>query len=72
MTAPSTGTLPLSAECGLAARSGYTDLHRECRQPEDVPLPHTRGIWLVRRCGCLCHANCQNSTQVARSSQTTK
>lgn len=55
MTAPATETLPLSAECELAAQSGYTDLHRECRQTKDIPLPHARGIWLVRRCGCPHH-----------------
>lgn len=56
MTVPATETLPLSAECALAAQSDYTDLHRECRQTEDIPLPHAHGIWLVRRCGCPHHA----------------
>lgn len=56
MTVPATEALPLSAECTVAAQSGYTDLHRECRQTEDVPLPHASGIWLVRRCGCSHHA----------------
>jgi hypothetical protein len=56
MTAPATRTLPLSAECALAAQSGYKDLHRECRQTEDIPLPHASGIWLVLRCGCPHHA----------------
>lgn len=55
MTVPATESLPLSAECELAAQSGYTDLHRECRQTEDIPLPHASGIWLVRRCGCPHH-----------------
>ncbi|MDF3140373.1 MULTISPECIES: hypothetical protein [unclassified Streptomyces] len=55
MTAP-TETLPLSAECALAVQPGYKDLHRECRQLKDIPLPHAVGIWLVRRCGCPHHA----------------
>ncbi|MFD4621576.1 hypothetical protein [Streptomyces sp. NPDC058475] len=45
----------LSAECTLAKRAGYEDLHTECRQTEDVPLPHSKGILLGRRCGCTCH-----------------
>jgi len=57
MTALATETLPLSSECTLAAQPGYADLHRECRQTEDVPLPHTRGIWLIRRCGCPHHTD---------------
>lgn len=52
-TAPDTDTM--SAECALAQRPGYEDLHRECRRTEDVPLPHSVGILLVRRCGCPCH-----------------
>lgn len=45
----------LSAECAVAQRPGYRDLHKECRQTEDVPLIHGGGILLVRRCRCLCH-----------------
>lgn len=55
MTAPATEAAPLSAECMLARRPAYEDLHRECRQTKDVPLPHATGILLVRRCGCACH-----------------
>ncbi|MGW9030837.1 hypothetical protein ACWGQ5_43625 [Streptomyces sp. NPDC055722] len=47
-------TSTMSAECALAQRPGYTDLHRQCRQTEDVPLPHNDGILLVRRCTCTC------------------
>ncbi|MBZ9642359.1 hypothetical protein [Streptomyces sp. PSKA30] len=46
---------PLSAECTLARQPGYMDLHGECRQAKDVPLPHSHGILLARRCGCTCH-----------------
>ncbi|MEI5009061.1 hypothetical protein RB196_18805 [Streptomyces sp. PmtA] len=46
----------MSAECALAQRPSYTDLHRQCRQTEDVPLPHSDGILLVRRCTCAHHA----------------
>jgi hypothetical protein len=45
----------LSAECAVAQRPGYGDLHDECRQTEDIPLPGATGILLVRRCGCSCH-----------------
>lgn len=45
----------LSAECSLAQRRGYANLHGQCRQSRDVPLPHSNGIVLVSRCGCLCH-----------------
>lgn len=50
-----TDDVTLSAECTLGQRPGYRDVHRECRQTKDVPLPHATGILLVRRCGCLCH-----------------
>ncbi|MGW0330396.1 hypothetical protein ACWD0J_00735 [Streptomyces sp. NPDC003011] len=56
MTASATKTLPLSAECVLAGHPGYVELHHECRQTRDVPLPHANGIWLVSRCGCPHHA----------------
>lgn len=45
----------LSAECTVAGRPGYSDLHAQCRQTQDVPLPHSKGILLVARCGCSCH-----------------
>lgn len=45
----------LSAECTLAARPDYTDMHGRCRQTEDVPLPHSSGILLQGRCRCTCH-----------------
>lgn len=45
----------LSAECALGAMPGYKDLHRECRQTADVPLPHSTGILLVKRCTCPHH-----------------
>ncbi|WP_192582901.1 hypothetical protein [Streptomyces albicerus] len=48
-------TTGMSAECALARRPGYEDLHDECTQTEDVPLPHSFGILLVRRCTCGCH-----------------
>lgn len=44
-----------SAECAVAAKPGYKDLHRSCRQTEDVPLPHSRGVLLTERCDCWCH-----------------
>jgi hypothetical protein len=55
MTTPDTSTM--SAECTLAQQPDYRDLHRECRQTRDVPLPHGRGILLVRRCACPHHYN---------------
>ncbi|WP_167828893.1 hypothetical protein [Streptomyces sp. MZ04] len=57
MSAPTTKTPPLSAACTLAERPGYKALHRECTQTEDVPLPHSVGILLMRRCGCTCHSS---------------
>lgn len=53
--ATATDDVTLSAECTLGQRPDYRDLHRECRQTKDVPLPHSSGILLVRRCGCACH-----------------
>lgn len=44
-----------SAECAVAARAGYQDLHQDCRQTDDIPLPHGDGIVLVARCTCPCH-----------------
>lgn len=55
MTAPAIETSPLSAECELAKRPGYKDLHGHCCQTKDIPLPHGGGILLQRRCGCSCH-----------------
>ncbi|MFI9835196.1 hypothetical protein ACIHIX_46910 [Streptomyces sp. NPDC051913] len=45
----------LSAECILGQRPGLEDLHRQCRQIADVPLPHSNGLLLIKRCGCGCH-----------------
>ncbi|MER6075690.1 hypothetical protein ABT187_44425 [Streptomyces sp. NPDC001817] len=55
MSAPAVDLSDRSAECALAARDGYKDLHRSCRQTKDVPLPHHRDILLVKRCTCWCH-----------------
>ncbi|KUM85178.1 MULTISPECIES: hypothetical protein [Streptomyces] len=55
MSAPSVDTSALSAECAVAQQAGYKDLHGECRQTQDVPLPHGGGLLLARRCGCTCH-----------------
>jgi hypothetical protein len=54
-TPTATDRPPLSAECTLGQRPGYKDVHRECRQTEDVPLPYATGILLVQHCGCACH-----------------
>ncbi|MFF4798406.1 hypothetical protein ACFY1U_08325 [Streptomyces sp. NPDC001351] len=45
----------LSAECALAGRAGYEDVHGACRQLRDVLLPHSPGLLLENRCGCGCH-----------------
>jgi hypothetical protein len=50
-----TRTEDLSAECTLGRQPGYKGVHALCRQTEDVPLPHSTGILLVRRCRCSCH-----------------
>ncbi|NUP24488.1 MAG: hypothetical protein HOZ81_52240 [Streptomyces sp.] len=56
MSAPTTGEeRTLSAECTLATKPGYEDLHHQCRQITDVPLPHSNGLLLIRRCGYGCH-----------------
>lgn len=55
MTASAARETVLSAECTLGERAGYEDLHDACRQTEDIPLPHSRGILLQQRCGCACH-----------------
>ncbi|MGW0824685.1 hypothetical protein [Streptomyces sp. NPDC002845] len=46
---------PLSAWCAVAEQPGYENLHADCRQTRDVPLPHYPSILLQRRCGCACH-----------------
>ncbi|UIX33204.1 hypothetical protein [Streptomyces sp. GQFP] len=51
----SSATAPaLSVECPVGREPDYADMHTRCRQIEDVPLPHGRGILLVprRRCSC--------------------
>ncbi|WP_432192817.1 hypothetical protein [Streptomyces sp. bgisy027] len=55
MSAPTTADETLSAECTLARRPDYRGLHKECRQTRDIPLPHSNGLLLVRRCTCTCH-----------------
>lgn len=55
MSAPTTHEVTLSEECALAGRPGYDDLHADCRQIADVPLPHSNGLLLIKRCGCGCH-----------------
>ncbi|MFI6244782.1 hypothetical protein [Streptomyces sp. NPDC051016] len=45
----------MSTECALAQRPGYSPWHQECRQTKDIPLPHSHGILLVRRCTCPHH-----------------
>ncbi|WP_315904027.1 hypothetical protein [Streptomyces fulvoviolaceus] len=51
-----------SAECALAQRPGYEELHAACLQTHDVPLPCARGILLARRCSCRCHTQNNLST----------
>jgi hypothetical protein len=48
-------TQNLSAECAVARTPGYEDLHGQCRQTRDIPLPHSTGVVLVPRCHCTCH-----------------
>ncbi|MCX4558115.1 hypothetical protein OHA02_18135 [Streptomyces phaeochromogenes] len=55
MSAPTVDTDTMSAECAVAQRPEYKSLHHYCTQTEDVPLPHSYGILLVRRCTCTCH-----------------
>ncbi|MDX2626494.1 hypothetical protein PV381_07945 [Streptomyces scabiei] len=45
----------LSAECAVAKRPEYKHLHGDCRRTEDVPLPGSVGVLLMRRCPCWCH-----------------
>jgi hypothetical protein len=50
-----TDTERMSAECAVALRPEYRDMHARCRQTEDIPLPHSTGILLLARCHCVCH-----------------
>ncbi|MFF7542665.1 hypothetical protein ACFZCU_03365 [Streptomyces canus] len=73
MSAPTTETASLSPECAVAFRPEYEDLHAECRQTKDIPLPWGIGLLLVHRCTCLCHGyNRHGSIQDARFSQVVK
>ncbi|WP_371660673.1 hypothetical protein [Streptomyces sp. NBC_00280] len=45
----------LSTECTVGKMPGYGYVHDMCRQIEDVPMPHGRGILLLARCRCTCH-----------------
>lgn len=53
---PATADQDLSAECQLAERPGYEDVHDSCTQLADVPMPGAPRITLVRRCRCTCHS----------------
>ncbi|MBQ1090645.1 hypothetical protein [Streptomyces sp. B93] len=56
MGAPAEAAVERSAECALATqRLEHRRLHADCRRTKDIPLPHGRGLLLVRRCGCACH-----------------
>lgn len=55
MTAPAFDTTTMSAECALARKPGFTSLHRDCRQTQDIRPPYGAGI-LQARCTCPCHA----------------
>ncbi|MEV6540157.1 hypothetical protein [Streptomyces sp. NPDC051665] len=57
MTAAIDDTSMRSAERAVAALDGYRELHHECRQTKDIPLPHGAGLVLVRRCTCPCHTH---------------
>lgn len=52
---PDTDPSTLSPECAVAREHGPEELHGQCRQTEDIPLPHSTGIVLVARCRCGCH-----------------
>jgi hypothetical protein len=58
-----TATDTLSAECTVAKQKGYGDLHRECRQTEDVPLPHSARLLLAHCCGCACHVQTRSGAR---------
>lgn len=53
--AAATEDTTLSAECTVGKQPGYGYLHDQCRQTNDVPLPHSTGILLLARCRCICH-----------------
>jgi hypothetical protein len=55
MTASRKEAPPMSAECVLAQKQGYEELHHECRETKDIPLPGATEILLLPRCGCRCH-----------------
>ncbi|MGF1237105.1 hypothetical protein ACQSME_07565 [Streptomyces sp. 2-6] len=55
MSAKTEDTSTMSAECALAQQPGYKDLHRQCRQTKDIPLPYSSGLLLVHRCTCPHH-----------------
>ncbi|MFD3581223.1 hypothetical protein [Streptomyces sp. NPDC058683] len=55
MTAPAQDTSTMSAECAPAQRRGYSAWHEKCSQTQDIPLPHSLGILLIRRCTCPHH-----------------
>ncbi|MGW4320355.1 hypothetical protein ACWEMW_14340 [Streptomyces sp. NPDC004684] len=55
MSAKTEDTSTMSAECALAQQPGYKDLHRQCRQTKDIPLPHSSGLLPVHRCTCPHH-----------------
>ncbi len=55
MTPATADHLPASPECTLATHPGYQDLHADCRQTRDVPLPFDLGILLQRCRGRPCH-----------------
>ncbi|EPJ42379.1 hypothetical protein STAFG_0581 [Streptomyces afghaniensis 772] len=42
----------MSPECTLATRPSYHDLHADCRQTRDLPLPFAFGILLQPHCEC--------------------
>jgi hypothetical protein len=49
------GEETLSVECTLAKQPGYAMVHDQCRQTRDIPLPHSFGVMLIKRCTCKCH-----------------
>ncbi|SHI22532.1 hypothetical protein SAMN05444521_5684 [Streptomyces sp. 3214.6] len=57
----------MSAECALAQQPGYADVHQDCRQTKDVPLPHSSGILLLHRCTCPHHAYNRSTPADSRS-----
>ncbi|MBW8737364.1 hypothetical protein [Streptomyces sp. NBC_01538] len=56
MSGSGTTAVTLSAECTVAKRPGFTQLHGRCRQTKDIPVHHSAPhILLQRRCRCACH-----------------